>query len=272
MDFFWHFYQDGTIQLECKLTGLLLTTGVAKDRTASDVKNAQLICPGLSAPYHQHFFGIRLDTCVDGFFNSVYEVNVSGDNSPVNVQGNAFSPKKTQLVREFQAQRNMNLKSGRYWQFVNHNVRNLIGQPAGYRLVPGDNTLPFAHPSSPLMQRAGFIAKHLWVTQYHPEEQYHADMYPNRPAFNGTGLPNFTRLNRSLADTHLVAWYTLGVLHVPRLEEWPILPVLHASFSLMPDGFFDENPTMHLATHHKPDSSKESCNASGEQQPSRSKL
>ena len=37
-----------------------------------------------------------------------------------------------------------------------------------------------------------------------------------------------------------------AVLHVPRLEEWPIMPVTRASFNLIPDGFFNGNPTVHL--------------------------
>jgi primary-amine oxidase len=39
-----------------------------------------------------------------------------------------------------------------------------------------------------------------------------------------------------------VIWYTLGVTHIPRPEEWPIMTVHPAGFRLVPDGFFDHNP------------------------------
>ena len=41
-----------------------------------------------------------------------------------------------------------------------------------------------------------------------------------------------------------MAWYTLGVNHRTRPEDWPILPVEIAGFELAPEGFFDENPAI----------------------------
>ena len=41
---------------------------------------------------------------------------------------------------------------------------NAMGEPVAYRLVPGENTVPFARDDSSLMRRAGFIKRHLWVT------------------------------------------------------------------------------------------------------------
>jgi primary-amine oxidase len=41
-----------------------------------------------------------------------------------------------------------------------------------------------------------------------------------------------------------VLWYTIGVTHNPRPEDWPIMPVHEAGFSLRPFGFFDRNPAI----------------------------
>ncbi|MEB3103924.1 hypothetical protein VF724_20105 [Paenibacillaceae bacterium T2] len=43
---------------------------------------------------------------------------------------------------------------------MNDNVKNEIGGSVGYKLVTGENCLPFASPDSSLMQRAGFIGSH----------------------------------------------------------------------------------------------------------------
>ena len=51
-------------------------------------------------------------------------------------------------------------------------------------------------------------------------------------------------LNRSLQDSDVVIWYTLGVTHIPRPEEWPIMSVHSAGFKLVLDGFFDQNPAV----------------------------
>jgi primary-amine oxidase len=50
--------------------------------------------------------------------------------------------------------------------------------------------------------------------------------------------------DRALENTDLVAWYTVGVHHIPRPEDWPVMPVAYAGFMLKPAGFFDRNPSM----------------------------
>ncbi len=44
----------------------------------------------------------------------------------------------------------------------------------------------------------------------------------------------------------MVVWYTFGVTHIPRPEDWPVMPVEYAGFSLVPYGFFDRNPALDL--------------------------
>ena len=54
------------------------------------------------------------------------------------------------------------------------------------------------------------------------------------------------RLIAISADRDLVVWYTFGQTHVPRLEDWPVMPVSSIGFLLRPDGFFDRNPALDL--------------------------
>ena len=70
--FFWYFYQDGTIQVEIKLTGIINTAGIAEGETP---KYGTIVAPQLNAHIHQHFFNFRMDMSVDGEQNSVFEVN-----------------------------------------------------------------------------------------------------------------------------------------------------------------------------------------------------
>jgi len=129
---------------------------------------------------------------------------------------------------------------------VNKKHKNSVGDPVAYKLVPGENAFTYANASSALRRRAGFINKHLWITPFKNQEKYPSGDYPNKPNFTSDGLPVWTQTNRSIVDTSLVLWYTLGVLHVPRLEEWPVMPVVRASFNLQPEGFFNNNPTLYL--------------------------
>lgn len=239
--FFWYFYQDGTIQYEVKLTGIVNTATAAPGETP---KYGSLIAPQLNAPIHQHFFNVRLDTSVDGENNSVYEVNTEAEPlGPDNPYGNAFFAKSTVLATESEAQRIINPLSGRYWKIVNPASLNSLGQPVSYKLVPGENILPFAHPDSSLLKRAGFMTKHLWVTPYQPDEQFAAGNYPNQHP-GDEGLPRWTQVNRSIENTDVVVWYTFGQNHVPRPEDWPVMPTSYIGFMLKPVGFFDASPAL----------------------------
>ena len=148
----------------------------------------------------------------------------------------------------------MDLGAARYWRVTNPGKRNALGDPVGYKLVPGTNALPFNHPDSPVGRRAGFMYKHFWATQYAKGELYPAGWYPNLHA-GGDGLPRWTEKNRSLDNENVVVWYTMNYHHLPRPEDWPVQPCIYASFHWMPSGFFDSNPALDVP----PSPPKECC-------------
>jgi primary-amine oxidase len=237
--FFWYFYQDGTIQYEVKLTGILLCGALADDS-----KYGTVVAPELNAINHQHFFSMRLDFDLEGTANSVYEVNTEaepmGENNPY---GNAFYAKPTLFPTEKTAQRLIDPFKARYWKVINPDVHNRLGQPVGYKIMPGDNAVPYAHPDSPILKRAGFMTKHLWVTPYAEDEKYAAGDYPNQHA-GGEGLPKWTERDRPIDNTDIVVWYTFGHHHIPRPEDYPVMPTAYSGFYLKPVGFFDASPAM----------------------------
>lgn len=239
--FYWYFYLDGTIQLEVKLTGIMSTMAIGPGEVPDF---ATVVAPGLAAPYHQHLFNVRLDLDVDGDTNSVYEMNArpvpAGPDNPL---GNAFDAEATLLETEHAAKRVTAPASSRYWKVVNPNRRNHVGTPVAYKLVPGPTPTLLASPDSSVGKRAGFATNNLWVTPYDPTERRAAGDHPNQHA-GGDGLPRWTAANRSIVGTDLVVWYTFGVTHIPRPEDWPVMPVEYAGFTLAPVGFFDRNPAL----------------------------
>ncbi len=50
--------------------------------------------------------------------------------------------------------------------------------------------------------------------------------------------------NEKIEGEDVVLWYTLGVTHIPRPEEWAVMPVTHVGFKLIPGGFFSRNPAL----------------------------
>ncbi|HZU14316.1 MAG TPA: primary-amine oxidase [Chloroflexota bacterium] len=239
--FFWYFYQDGTIQFEVKLTGILQMGAISSDEIP---QHGTLVAPGLNAMYHQHYFNLRLDMDIDGTANSVYEVHSeSVPPGPENPFGNAFVARRTLLSTEQEARQLIDPLAARSWEIVNPAVQNGLGRPVAYRLIPGDNVVPFAQPDSAVIKRAGFITSHLWVTPYTPGERYAAGDYPSQHP-GGAGLPEYVAADRAIDNTDVVVWYTFGHHHIPRPEDWPIMPAAYAGFLLKPFGFFDRNPSL----------------------------
>ncbi|HVV37125.1 MAG TPA: hypothetical protein VHC63_11025, partial [Acidimicrobiales bacterium] len=242
--FYWYFYLDGSIQLEVKLTGIMSTRALGADEHPT---HALRIAPGLAAPVHQHLFCARLDLDIDGVANEVYEQNVERDSTSAdNPLGNAFTPTTTLLGRESAAQRDVDPARSRVWKIVNPGVTNpATGAPVGYKLVPGSTPTLLAQPDSSIARRATFATHNLWVTPYAPDEHRAAGDYPNQHV-GGDGLPRWTAADRPLSNTDVVVWHTFGVTHVPRPEDWPVMPVEYCGFQLIPVGFFEKNPALDI--------------------------
>ena len=254
--FFWYLYTDGSIQFEVKLSGVISTGAIP---VGEQPRFGNLVAPGLYGPNHQHFFNVRLDMQVDGERNSVYEVDaVALPPGPDNPYGNAWVAQKTLLARESEAQRLIDPFVGRTWQIVNPSALNELGQPAGYKLMPGENVLPLQREGSQAWDRAQFAYKHLWVTAYEADQMYAAGDYPNQNNEPG-GLPEFVKADRFLNDQDVVVWYSFGAHHVVRPEDWPVMPVSYAGFHLKPVGFFDGNPALDMPR------STPACHTGGEQ-------
>jgi primary-amine oxidase len=237
--FFWYLYQDGNIQFEIKLTGIL-SLGAAQP--GEKPKYGALIAPQLYAPNHQHFFNMRLDLDLDGVANTVHQVDVAADElGPDNPFENAFQARETPLKTEKQARAQLKLETARSWKIVNPGVLNAVGQPVGYRFMPGDNAFPYGSPNAWWRKRAGFVNYHVWVTPYSETERFGAGEYPNQSQ-GGDGLIRWTEADRPIENTDVVLWYTFGHTHIPRAEDYPVMPTAYIGFLLKPNGFFEENP------------------------------
>ncbi len=115
--------------------------------------------------------------------------------------------------------------------------------PEHLRLVSLAGVKALVNEGSSLLNRAGFLNNHLWVTPLHEREIYPAGEYPASNLVK-PGLPTWTEQNRDIEKKDVVLWYVAGVTHVVRPEEWPVMAPHYVKFSLMPYGFFSQNPTV----------------------------
>jgi primary-amine oxidase len=196
------------------------------------------------APFHQHFIVARLDLDVDGPDNTVYvtesRIAPPGADDPHRL---GLVVTDTPLRSEAEGKQDYDWGTQRGWKVVNPGSTNGLGMPAGYKLVPSGTFPPLLDPSSPAFRRAEVIGHTLWVTPYREDERWPCGDFPNLSE-RDTGLPAWTARDRPIENTDVVLWYVFGIHHIPRPEDWPVMPVDIVSFWLKPFGFFDRNPAL----------------------------
>jgi primary-amine oxidase len=235
---YWRFYQDGSIECEVRATGIMVTTHFAG---GEQPPYGTLVDERTYAPFHQHFIVARLDLDVDGTDNTVYATeSVPQSDDPYRL---GLAVRSTPLRTEADGRQDYDWASQRGWKVANDNVHNGIGTPVGYKLVPSASIPSLLDPSSPVLRRAEAIKHTLWVTPYQPDERWPCGEFPNL-SDRDTGLPVWTAANRSIDNTDVVLWYVLGIHHITRPEDWPVMPVDTVAFWLKPFGFFDRNPAL----------------------------
>jgi primary-amine oxidase len=246
--FNWIFGQDGAIESEVVLSGIMNVNNVGRQRDSAHVEGhsvgGHLVAPGINAPNHQHFFSYRLDLDVDGSANTIYEVDTEAPSrGSANPEGESFVMTERRLVSELKAIRDVSFAANRSWRVANTRTKNTLGQFTGYTLVPGAATPVFALAGSAPRRTGGFTEHQLWATPYAPEELYAGGEFQNLGR-DWEGLSTYTKADRSLIETDVVLWYTLGITHIPRPEDWPYMPAHRGSFRLLPTSFFARNPTL----------------------------
>ncbi|WP_345802365.1 primary-amine oxidase [Microbacterium sp. AZCO] len=245
--FYWYLYLDGTIECEAKLTGILFTSAFPGDATdGTPYPYASQVAPGLGAPYHQHLFSARLDMTVDGTANVVNEIDaVRLPVSAENPYGNAFTKRVTPITSEKVSGRVADGAVNRVWQVASTEKTTSLGQPTSYVLFPTETPTLMADASASVTARAAFATKNLFVTKYDPAERYAAGDFVNQHP-GGGGIPEFIAGDEPLVGEDVVLWHTFGLTHFPRNEDWPVMPMDYARFTLKPYNFFERNPVLNV--------------------------
>ncbi|MEQ8880461.1 MAG: hypothetical protein RLQ12_12550, partial [Cyclobacteriaceae bacterium] len=248
--FTWIFKEDGSIQVDNELQGIVHIRSVERedDREFPEDENylgspyGVTVHPHVEANNHQHWHVWRLDMDIDGQENMVAEINnVSVPAGKSNPYRNAVVGMPTILETEQDAMRDQYAPSSRRWKVMNPSLENKWGHKPGYVLMPKQGTVPLALEGSSLSNRAKVLWHHFWVTPYEKDEIYPAGMYPPSDQ-KWEGLPDWTSKNRDIKNKDVVLWYVMGKSHVVRAEDWPIMNQASMSFKLVPFGFFDSNP------------------------------
>jgi primary-amine oxidase len=249
--FDWIFCQDGSIRVRVGASGGDKTKSV-QSRTANDdpsgaaSRYGRFIAESYVGVDHDHFFSFRLDFDVDGTSNSFVREKMQVERLPeTSLRKSVWVAKPEIAKNEEEAKAHMNMEQPENWVIVNPNVKNYLGYPVGYALMGSENAMSLMVPEDYPQKRAGFTGYQIWATPYNEKERYAAGDYPAQSK-GGDGLPAWTKANRSIENTDIVLWYTMGFHHVPRSEDYPVMPAVWHEFELLPVNFFDRNPALDL--------------------------
>ncbi|KAM0471706.1 hypothetical protein ACHAP7_008971 [Fusarium lateritium] len=245
----WVFHQDGTIQPEIKLTGILNTYALNEGEDAGPWGTE--VYPQVNAHNHQHLFCLRVNPMIDGVNNTVNMVDTVASEAPVgsaqNKYGNAFYAKKTKLRTSGEAKTDYNGATSRTWEMVNESkLHPYSKKPSSYKLVSREVPGLLPKEGSLVWKRAGFARHAVHVTPYRDDELWAAGRHvPQTSGEPSQGLPEWVADGTSKTEnTDIVLWHTFGVTHIPAPEDFPIMPVEPMTLLLRPRNFFTNNPCM----------------------------
>jgi len=253
--FDWVFMANGSIKLTVGASGIEAVKAVASrtmhdDTAEEDTRYGTLIDHNIVGTTHQHIYNFRLDMDVDGMQNSMMEIDpVVAENTDGGPRKSVMITKERMVATELDAVQKFDPSTIRLP--TNPNKENRMGYPVGYQVIPfAGGTHPIAKGAlfsedEWLFKRVNFMDKQIWVTQYKADERFPEGKYPNR-AKTDTGLKAFVEDNESIENVDLVLWMTTGATHVPRAEEWPIMPTEYVHSMLKPWNYFDQTPTLNL--------------------------
>lgn len=256
----WRFEQDGSIRVAVGATGIIETKAVVAKKAVFD-DNAtdghshsaldeygHLVAENTVGVNHDHFFSFRLDMDVDGQNNSFVAHRLKQKQLPAATHRKSIWVAEPVTARtERDAMMDIQLDHPAMWLFENPKVRGPLGYPTAYEIMPGPTAASLLDPDDGAQRVGAFSTHQLWVTPYRPDELYAAGVYPTASKGND-GIAAWTKANRPIENTDIVAWYTLGFHHMPRAEDWPVMPVMWHDFVIRPYDFFPQNPVLTLPT------------------------
>ena len=265
---YWIFHQDGTVQLEIKLTGILNTYSLNPGESATPWGTE--VYPGVNAHNHQHLFCLRIDPNIDGSANTIFTVDAKRGQGEVgskeNFYGNAFYAEKTPVKSMGQGAVDYNGSTSRTWDMANTNKLNPYSKkPVSYKLVSREVPELMPKEGSLVWKRAGFARHAVHVTkckcprsppdvivangqpadsddQIHPAGRH----VPQTSGEPSQGIPAWIAADPdgNLENEDVVLWHTFGLTHFPSPEDYPVMPAEPMTVLLRPRNFFTSNPCM----------------------------
>lgn len=259
------FNQAGEVVYEVRATGVLSTQPIDHEIT-DGVPWGTVVHPGVLAAHHQHIFSLRVDPMIEGHANRlVYEEAHAMPIDDFNPHGTGYTVSETVVTQS--AGLDLDPNTNRVYKLQNTAVRNPVNhKPVGYKIMAPAFQKMLSHPTSFNHKRAEFADHNIYVTTHRDRELYAGGWYTNQSR-GGSGVRSWADRKDDVVDRDIVVWIQFGINHIPRIEDFPIMPCEELKVILKPVNFFDKNPALDVPPsdqrfnqstllseqHHQPD-------------------
>lgn len=169
----WEFQTDGLIRIKVSLTGMLMVKGTTYNNMNQVPEDEDLygtlLAENLIGIVHDHYITFYLDMDIDGSNNSFVNVHMvkketSQDESP---RKSYLSVKKQVAKTEKDAQIKLKLYDPSEFHVVNPSRLNHVGNPSGYKIVPGATAASLLDLYDPPQMRAAFTNNQVRTSIYY---------------------------------------------------------------------------------------------------------
>ncbi|KAK4808670.1 hypothetical protein QYF61_020159 [Mycteria americana] len=246
-DYIWDFmfHGSGAVEVRVHATGYISSSFLHGRGT--DYGNR--VGPHTLGTMHLHHIHYKVDLDVNGQLNSLETQDMEYElvKDPWSMQNTIERPylRRERLEREDEAAFPLNAPMPRYLSFASRKP-NKWGHPRSYRIQITSFAGEHLPASSPMERSLSWGRYQLAVTQRKEEEPTSSSIYnQNDPWTPTVAFADFID-NETITNEDLVAWISVGFLHVPHAEDVPNTVTVGngVGFFLKPYNYFDEDPSV----------------------------
>ncbi|XP_051496226.1 membrane primary amine oxidase-like isoform X2 [Apus apus] len=246
-DYIWDFmfHSSGAVEVRVHATGYISSSFFYGQGT--DYGNR--VGPHTLGTMHLHHMHYKVDLDVDGQLNSVETQDMSYElvKDPWSMQNTMerLYLRRERLEREDEAAFPLQAPLPRYLSFTSPKP-NKWGHPRSYRLQITSSAGEHLPASSSMERAISWGRYQLAVTRRKEEEPTSTSIYnQNDPWTPTVAFADFIN-NETITNEDLVAWVSVGFLHIPHAEDVPNTVTVGngVGFFLRPYNYFDEDPSV----------------------------
>ncbi|KAF2742211.1 amine oxidase catalytic domain-containing protein [Sporormia fimetaria CBS 119925] len=243
--FDYQFFLDGSIEVHVRASGYISAAYFANNEDYGFH-----IHDFLSGSMHDHVITFKADLDILGTENSVQKVEFVADKAKypwTKGYRNTFRADKSFITNESKSKLNWAPNDAAIYAIVNKDAPNNYGEYPGYRIRKAAGASHLTQTSSTSTGSAANYATHdLYITRQKDSEPRAADPFNGHDTVDP--LVDFSKFfdKESLDQEDLVAWFNLGMHHIPHTGDLPntVMTSAHSAIRIEPFNYLEGDPSV----------------------------